>query len=349
MATKRPLIRWTEEEINNLKEVWPSAKNCSEIQHMFHRFRDERINAKAYSLGLKKTQEVLDYINESKRNMLQIRNKTIIGRDLTDERLREIALKYRSIQEFRANDNSAYSTARKKGILEEICANMVNEKFNYPQTVLYLCIKTLFPNHKVLQNTRKIIYPLEIDVYVPDLKLGFEYDGMGWHQSDEAKNRDTRKDEACIKNGIILLRIPEIRKYRQEEFIIEALTSAGYETSTIDVDVIKNSVWSMQMGRKDIIDEISNYQTLKDFRTNNKQLYERLRKDGRLIEFTSHFNRRSSATVDEILTTIKSVSCKKEFIEDYHRVYCKMMKTKPPECMKAYDALPGAHIKRKNG
>ena len=47
---------------------------------------------------------------------------------------------------------------------------------------------------------------MEIDIYVPDLKLGIEYDGKQWHNDVK---RDLNKDNLCIKNKIKLIRIRE--------------------------------------------------------------------------------------------------------------------------------------------
>ena len=46
----------------------------------------------------------------------------------------------------------------------------------------------------------------ELDIYIPNLQVGVEYDGAKWHQDI---NRDLRKDIVCEKNNIKLLRIRE--------------------------------------------------------------------------------------------------------------------------------------------
>lgn len=46
----------------------------------------------------------------------------------------------------------------------------------------------------------------EIDVYIPSLQIGVEYDGEGYHKDVE---RDQRKDNACHDAGITLYRIRE--------------------------------------------------------------------------------------------------------------------------------------------
>ncbi len=55
----------------------------------------------------------------------------------------------------------------------------------------------------------------EIDIYIPTLKIGIEYDGIYYHSGQAAKEREKKKNELCQKNGIELLRIKEVRKKEQ--------------------------------------------------------------------------------------------------------------------------------------
>lgn len=46
----------------------------------------------------------------------------------------------------------------------------------------------------------------EIDIFLPELNIGIEYDGVAWHKDIK---RDLEKDKECINNGISLIRIRE--------------------------------------------------------------------------------------------------------------------------------------------
>ena len=46
----------------------------------------------------------------------------------------------------------------------------------------------------------------ELDIYLPDLSLGIEYDGAHWHKDSV---RDAKKDALCQEEGIVLIRIRE--------------------------------------------------------------------------------------------------------------------------------------------
>ena len=49
----------------------------------------------------------------------------------------------------------------------------------------------------------------EIDVYLPELKIGIEYDGNYFHESETAKKREARKNDVVEKAGVRLLRVKE--------------------------------------------------------------------------------------------------------------------------------------------
>lgn len=98
-------------------------------------------------------------------------------------------------------------------------------------------IKTLY-NNEILENVRTIISPKELDIYLPDLKLAFEYDGTYWHadprfykETDiiELKNitageiwkKDIEKNLLCENNGIKLIRIKEFDWINNQDKIKE--------------------------------------------------------------------------------------------------------------------------------
>ena len=49
---------------------------------------------------------------------------------------------------------------------------------------------------------------MELDIYIPSIKLAIEYDGVAWHKEDK-REREIRKYQICQKNGIRLLRLME--------------------------------------------------------------------------------------------------------------------------------------------
>jgi len=59
-------------------------------------------------------------------------------------------------------------------------------------------------------NTRKIIQPLELDIFIPSHNLAIEYNGLYWHSElYKGKNYHLNKTEACEAKGIQLIHIFE--------------------------------------------------------------------------------------------------------------------------------------------
>lgn len=61
---------------------------------------------------------------------------------------------------------------------------------------------------KVIHNSRKIIQPLELDLYIPERKFGIEFNGIYWH-SERYKSQTYHYDKfmACKEKGIQLVQI----------------------------------------------------------------------------------------------------------------------------------------------
>jgi len=82
------------------------------------------------------------------------------------------------------------------------------------QENLHFTLSSIY-NFPVILNDTNTIRPLDLDIYIPCLKIAFEYDGDYWHYSDWAINerhsleKMARKDMVCKNIGIKLIRINE--------------------------------------------------------------------------------------------------------------------------------------------
>ena len=60
------------------------------------------------------------------------------------------------------------------------------------------------------RNVKNIIHPYELDIYIPDLKIAFEFNGLFWHNENNVhKNYHLNKTELCEEKGIQLIQIYE--------------------------------------------------------------------------------------------------------------------------------------------
>ena len=86
------------------------------------------------------------------------------------------------------------------------------------QRRLFILVKRLYPKFQVIENflfSPVVTSGFEIDVYIPELKLGFEYQGIQHFKDsphmgsvDMYQNRDNAKKSACEANDINLVIVP---------------------------------------------------------------------------------------------------------------------------------------------
>lgn len=64
---------------------------------------------------------------------------------------------------------------------------------------------------RILHNTKRIISPNELDIYIPAIKLAIEYNGLFWHSTKHISDKDyhLNKSVECRKLGIRLIHVYE--------------------------------------------------------------------------------------------------------------------------------------------
>lgn len=77
------------------------------------------------------------------------------------------------------------------------------------ELISFIAKKT--PEAKVITNTRKIIPPYELDIFIPDKKIAFEFNGQYWHSELAGKDKKYHitKTKMCSDKGIQLIHINE--------------------------------------------------------------------------------------------------------------------------------------------
>ena len=72
-------------------------------------------------------------------------------------------------------------------------------------------LKKILPNDEILTNTRKVIPPLELDIYIPSKNLAIEFNGIYWHceKRGKDKNYHLTKTNRCIDKDIQLIHITD--------------------------------------------------------------------------------------------------------------------------------------------
>lgn len=152
---------------------------------------------------------------KSKETKLQ---KYGISNYVNSEKAKETCLKRYGVSSYTKTQecqNKIYKTLIEKYGNNYIISKEENKLFDYINSI-YTGI--------IIKNNRIILQGKELDIYLPEIKLAFEYDGTYWHAdkrfyteetlNEQQKSRniwqkDKEKDLLCEKLGIILVRIKE--------------------------------------------------------------------------------------------------------------------------------------------
>ena len=79
---------------------------------------------------------------------------------------------------------------------------------SFAEKAVFYYIKKIYPD-AIHRDVTTLGNRMELDIYIPSLRLAIEYDGAFWHDSKKAKEREQSKFERCQELGINLLRIKE--------------------------------------------------------------------------------------------------------------------------------------------
>jgi hypothetical protein len=332
---------WTSEEIDYIKMNY-SDKTDLELSKFLNK-SIKSIRSKSFRLGLKKSK-----MHKSK--MISKRNK-MVGRNLTFDFLKEIALKYETRSDFQQNDPSAYTIARTSGILGAICNHMVRKNISTPQVILSKILEKIFGND-YMYNTRKIINPYELDIYFPSIKLAFEYDGKAWHLNDKIN-----KVDICYRKGITLIKIKERnRNYELDikQQLVENLNIIGKfkkidEKTIFDIKIEMNEISKLILSDDSIREICNKYEDFSEFRKENIGIYTKLLNLKSINKFTSHMKKRGGITEESAKKETEKYIYLGDFIKNSYRFYIWIKKRKKEYLLENLILKQNKKLKYQNG
>lgn len=122
---------------------------------------------------------------------------------------------------------------------------------SFPEQALFFYTKKFHPD---AINSDRVAIGMELDIYIPSLKIAIEYDGKNWHGNNK---HELKKNKACKDNNILLMRIREegleifddcyciVRmNVRSNDSLSEVIRKVLYDIdsiSDVDVDVERDS------------------------------------------------------------------------------------------------------------
>ena len=87
---------------------------------------------------------------------------------------------------------------------------------SFPEQAILFYVKKLYPD---AINRYKEIFErsMELDIYIPSIRLGIEFDGANWHNSAAQFKREKKKYDVCKANQITLIRVKEnVESHRED-------------------------------------------------------------------------------------------------------------------------------------
>lgn len=166
--------------------------------------------------------------------------------------------------QFTINSHNFYQRIKYKTTICTIC-NPIDKHISGLEIEFVNFIKRVYDGEITL-NDRNVISPMEIDIYLPELRIGFEFNGLYWH-SDKYKDIEYHKNKINISNN------KDIRLFHVYD------DDWKYKKDIIMSD-IKNLI-NPKLDKIDSIIEINN--NVSEFYNNQNNLYEHLKSNINII------------------------------------------------------------------
>lgn len=100
--------------------------------------------------------------------------------------------------------NNLLKVIKNKGTKKELYDLCKSQGTSLPEQYIFSYFKQVFPNIERNKRLGWHPYTIEFDIYIPELKLAIEYDGVHYHERDTSEKYDIAKE-----NNIEMIRIRE--------------------------------------------------------------------------------------------------------------------------------------------
>lgn len=180
------------------RRSYPHCKTCSE-NRKYKNKKDKEEKKNNY----KKTKE---------SNFLSVKNPKIFSQLVDKESHKEISYNSAKKVEWVCEKNHTWICTVYQRVNHNSGCPTCNEHHytSKGEKAVVDHVKNIY-NGEIIENTRSVIHPYELDIYIPEKKIAIEYNGLYWH-SDQAGKSDTYhydKWKRCADKGIQLISIWE--------------------------------------------------------------------------------------------------------------------------------------------
>ena len=174
------------------------------IQNNIIRDKIEKTNLEKY--GVKNT---LQSIELRKKGYIKVREKMLENNNIIDvDANNNYIIECEVCGNVSIDKSIFYSRKKYNSLLCTFC-NPVSPQVSGKEILLKNFIKDNYKN-LILENDKNVIKPYELDIYLPELKMAFEFNGLYWHNElYKNNNYHLNKTKECEKQGIQLIQIYE--------------------------------------------------------------------------------------------------------------------------------------------
>ena len=122
-------------------------------------------------------------------------------------------------------DNHYYISKNDISMLDDYFSKTEMSGTSYSEKELVDFIKSIC-DYEIVENSRQIISPKELDIYIPSKNLAIEFDGVHWHDENHIdKNYHFNKTRLCNEKGIDLIHVFEDDWLYKKEIVKSMIAS----------------------------------------------------------------------------------------------------------------------------
>lgn len=181
-------------------------KVCSHMPINMTYWTQESLHSEALKYKTRKEFEIGScsaYSTAQKRGLLDLICGHMIDvlRYWTNDDIHAEALKRTTRMEFIRSSKTAYAIALTRGIVDQVCSHMKPSRCtSAAEREIFTAVKSIYPNTKKVRDMKVSIYGkpyihgFDIDIFVPELNRGIEFDGKH-HHTFEFMRADPRKSK----------------------------------------------------------------------------------------------------------------------------------------------------------
>ncbi|MCK9416326.1 hypothetical protein M0Q97_06680 [Candidatus Dojkabacteria bacterium] len=217
--------KYNDENFNNIQKIQNTKKEKYNDENFNN--REKTINTNLQKYGVKNVSENAEIKEKIKETFFKHYNVDNYSKSDIYKKNKDAFLKtkYKDLNLLEISGNTLKFICDKKHVYD-IDKDILRNRIIYKTTLCTICnpissytnsgheiqIKNFILEslNNIKSNNRNIIKPLELDIYLPDLKLAFEFNGLYWHNElNKEKNYHLNKTELCEQQGIQLIHIYE--------------------------------------------------------------------------------------------------------------------------------------------